>query len=327
MKVRLREVSMRCRRFFTRRHRKGVHNLNGRVAVVTGAANGIGRAVASGLWSRGCHLALVDRDPNALALVQSELRETGQDRTVTAHLADVGDRAQMSAVAADVAEAHGPVHLLVNSAGVAHEAAFPQTSLDEWERILGSNLWGVIHACHFFMPLLAKADRAHIVNLSSLLGLVGMPGQTSYCTTKYAVRGFSESLAEELRTTSIGLTVVYPGAVATNIMRRAHGDDIELLERISRWYDQNAMLPERVAERIIRAVERGKPRLLIGAEVVLGDYLRRLMPETGNRLMVDTAIRALGVGDMRAKRIAQWKETMVDAAPTLTDAEGVHDRP
>jgi short-subunit dehydrogenase len=299
--------------FFTGVRRKGIRDLHRKVAVITGAGNGIGRSVAFGLWSRGCHLALVDLDRDALEQVQAELPQPVLDQTVSAHVADVGDPERMSAVACETVEAHGAVHLLINSAGVAYEGAFPQMGLDDWHRLLGVNVWGVIHACHFFLPHLAKVDRAHIVNLSSLLGFVAMPGQTGYCTTKFAVRGFSESLAEELRTTSVGVTAVYPGAVATDIMRRARGDDPELLQRISRWYERNAMPPTRVAERIIRAIEKGTPRLLIGPESFLGDYLLRVMPSVGNRLMVDAAIRLMGVEDMRAKRIAQWRETMVES--------------
>ena len=125
----------------------------------------------------------------------------------------------MQELAGEVVAAHGAVHVLINNAGIGHEAAFPQTSLDDWERIVDVNLWGVIYGCHFFMPHLAKVDRAHIVNVSSLFGIVAMPGQSAYCATKFAVRGLSESLWEELRATSVGLTVVHPAAVATDIMK------------------------------------------------------------------------------------------------------------
>ena len=297
--------------------RKGIARLSEKVAVITGAASGIGRALATGLQAKGCHLALVDLDEDGLTRLQRELNESGRHQKVTTHVADVGDRVRMRDLAREVAGAHGAVHLLINNAGIGHEAPFPQTSLDDWDRIIGVNLWGVIHGCHFFMPHLAKVERAHIVNLSSLLGIVAMPGQSAYCATKFAVRGLSESLWEELRATSIGLTVVHPGAVATNIMKRAHGDDAELLQRLACWYDQHAISPERAAEQIIRAVERGSPRLLITSEGTWGDLLKRLMPVTGNKLMGDAAIRTIGVEDMRAKRITQWRETMVDGKPDV----------
>lgn len=295
--------------------RKGIPRLSENVAVITGAASGIGRALAIELRAKGCHLALVDLDEDGLIRLRRELLESGRHQTVTTHVANVGDRMRMRALAREVAGAHGAVHLLINNAGIGHEAAFPQTSLDDWDRIISVNLWGVIYGCHFFMPHLAKVERAHIVNLSSLLGIVAMPGQSAYCTTKFAVRGLSESLWEELRATSIGLTVVHPGAVATNIMKTAHGDDPELLQRLARWYEQNAISPERAAAQIIRAVEKGSPRLLITTEGTFGDLLKRLMPVTGNKLMGDAAIRTIGVEDMRARRITQWRETMVEGQP------------
>lgn len=291
--------------------RKGIRQLTGKVAVVTGAASGIGRALALGLWEKGCHLALVDLDQDGLATLHFSLSVSNRHQIATTHLADVGDKARMADLAREVVAAHGAVDVLINNAGVGHEAAFPQTSLDDWERIVGVNLWGVIYGCHFFLPHLAKAERGHIVNLSSLFGIVAMAGQSAYCTTKFAVRGLSESLWEELRATSVGLTVVHPAAVATNIMKRARGDDPELMHRLSRWFEQNAISPERAAAQIIRAIEKGTPRLLITPEAAFGDFLKRLMPVAGNKLFGDAVIRAIGVEDMRAKRIAQWRETMV----------------
>ena len=293
--------------------RKGIRDLKGKVAVVTGAANGIGRALALGLWDKGCHLALVDLDQDGLASLHLLLTESGRDQIATTHVANVGDRDRMHQLAGEVMAAHRAVHVLINNAGIGHEAAFPQTSLDDWERIVDVNLWGVIYGCHFFMPHLAKVDRAHIVNVSSLFGIVAMPGQSAYCATKFAVRGLSESLWEELRATSVGLTVVHPAAVATDIMKRAKGDDPELLQRVSRWYERHAISPERAAPQIIRAIEKGTPRLLITREAWLGDLLKRLMPVAGNKLFSDLVIRIIGVEDMRAKRIAQWRETMMKA--------------
>ncbi len=284
--------------------------------MVTGAASGIGRALAIGLRSKGCHLALVDVNDEGLANIQRELSAAGGTPMVTAHAADVSDETHMRALAAAVIEAHGAVHVLINNAGVAHEAAFPQTTLADWRHVLDVNLWGVIHGCHVFMPHLAKAERAHIVNMSSFLGLIAMPGQSAYCTSKFAVRGLSECLWEELRATSIGLTLVHPGAVDTGIMTRALGDDPDLLLRLDRWYARHAMPPERVSARIIRAIERGTPRLLIAPEVSVGDALKRLLPVTGNRLVSDAVIRVLGVGDVRAARAAQWRRTAIESGAT-----------
>lgn len=287
---------------------KGIQDLNGKLAVVTGAASGIGRALSLGLAAKGCNLALVDVDKEGLEALKAQLEGV----EVTTHLADVGDRARMLALAEEVAAAHDGIHLLINNAGIGYEAAFPQTSLEAWDKVLGVNLWGVIHGCHFFMPHLAKVSRAHIVNLSSLFGVIGMAGQTAYCTSKFAVRGLSESLWEELRDTNIGLTVVHPGGVATNIMKRSEGDDPELLERISSWFERNAIPPEKAAAQIIGAIQSGKPRLMITKEAVLGDLVKRVLPVFGNKLIGDVVIKSIGLEDMRAKRLTQWQETMVD---------------
>ena len=290
---------------------KGLRELDRKVAVITGAASGIGRCLAIGLWAKGCHLALVDLDQQGLTRLESELRASSEEGRVSVHVANVADKSRMKCLAEQVVETHTHVHLLINNAGIGYEAAFPQTSLETWEHVMGVNLWGVIYGCHFFMPHLAKVDRAHIVNLSSLLGTVGMAGQSAYCATKYAVRGLSESLWEELRDTSIGLTVVHPGSIATNIMKTSDGDDQQLMERIAAWYDKNAMRPEKAARQIIAAIEKGKPRLMVTPEAYFADYVKRLLPVAGNKAICDLAIRALDVEYMREKRRIQWKKTMV----------------
>ncbi len=295
--------------------RKGIRQLHGKIVVVTGAAHGIGRALAFGLWDKGCHLALVDLDHSGLTALRDQLTTMGRGQTVTAHVASVADKGRMRELADDVVDAHGAVHVLINNAGIGHEAAFPQTSLDDWERIIGVNLWGVIHGCHFFLPHLARVDRAHIVNISSLFGIVAMAGQSAYCATKFAVRGLSESLWEELRATSVGLTLVHPAAVATGIMTRTTGDDPELIERLVHWWDTHGIPPERAASQIIRAIEKGTPRLLISTDAVFADVMKRLMPVIGNKLIGDVVIRAVGAEDMRAKRIQQWRKTMIDGQP------------
>ena len=289
---------------------KGFTSFKGRTAVITGAASGIGRALAEQLWTEGCNLALVDVDNAGLNAVSDALRKTRNSGSLTMHITDVADRQSMQALPAAIAAAHGEIQLLFNNAGIGYEAAFPQTSLETWDRVLGVNLWGVIHGCHFFLPYLARTKHAHIVNISSLFGIIGMPGQTAYSASKYAVRGLSESLREELHATTVGLTLVHPSSVATNIMKASDGDDPELLAHLSKWYDKNAMAPEIAAAKIIRAVKKGHPRLLISPESYLADYIKRLMPVAGNKLTCDLIISVLGLEHMRDKRSDQWRREM-----------------
>ncbi|MEL6343452.1 MAG: SDR family NAD(P)-dependent oxidoreductase [Myxococcota bacterium] len=292
--------------------RKGIPNVRGRTAVITGGANGIGRALARGLLRRGAHLALVDLDEENLAALARQLQHDAPGRIISTHIVDVADRETMRALAQRVHDAHGGVDLLINNAGIGYEGAFQQTTLETWDHIIGVNLWGVIHGCHFFLPLLARAEQGHIVNLSSLFGYTGMAGQTAYCTTKYAIRGLSESLWEDLRDTSVGLTVVHPGSVATGIMKAAQGDDPELMATLADWYEKNAMSPDRAADRIIAAVERGAERLLISPEAVLVDVVKRLAPTFGNRAVCELILRVLGLSHMREQRRTQWAQTMLE---------------
>jgi short-subunit dehydrogenase len=295
--------------------RKGLPTFKGQSAVITGAASGIGCELARNLIVRGCSLALLDQDSKGLAELQAEFQSEGHSPNFSVHTVDVANRDQMKSLPIEVARIHGEINLLINSAGIGYEAAFGQTSLETWDHVLGVNLWGVVHTCHMFMPHLAKADRAHIVNISSLFGYVGMPGQTAYSASKFAVRGFSEALLEELRSTSVGLTLVYPGSVRTNIMRNSGGDDHDLMEYLASWYDKHAMAPAIAADRIVAAIQKGQPRLRIGPEAYLADYLKRFMPVAGNKLFSDLVIRVLGLEYMRAKRSQQWQDTMVDRTP------------
>ncbi len=194
-----------------------MRSFDDKVAVVTGAGSGIGRALAQELARRGAHLALADLSEAALADTAAGIAATG--RRVTTHVVDVADAARMEAFAEAVVAAHGRVELLVNNAGVSVTGTLEEQSLDDWRWIVGVNFWGVVHGCKFFLPHLRKNREAHIVNLSSMLGFLGMPTQSSYCATKFAVRGLSEALWAELHGSGIGVTSVHPGGVKTNIVR------------------------------------------------------------------------------------------------------------
>lgn len=261
-----------------------------RVAVVTGAASGIGRALARDLAARGAHLALVDVNEAGLDALASELDRSS--RRVTRHVVDVSRRERMEHLAQEVVAAHGGVHLLVNNAGVALAGDVGEQTLDDVEWLVGINFWGVYHGCHFFLPHLRRAPEAHIVNLSSIFGVIGVPTQSAYCAAKFAVRGLSETLAGELRGTSIGVTSVHPGGVRTDIVRSARGiADGEEREQASAAFERLGWSPEYVSRRVLRAVERRRARLVVCPEAVALDWLKRLAPTTTQRFIAWGASR------------------------------------
>jgi len=257
-----------------------------RVAVVTGAASGIGRAVAEALAAKGCHLALADIDEVGLSETARSVETHG--RRATTHRVDVSDRAQMESFAAAVEVAHGRVDVLVNNAGVTVAATFEDQSLDDFAWVVGINLWGVVHGCKLFLPLLLRSDDAYVVNLSSMFGLLGMPRQTSYCATKFAVRGFSESLAIELAGTPVRVLSVHPGGVRTNIAKAARYGGVEpdqARERTIRFFERRTMLPAEAAARIVDAMARNAERLLITPEAHVADVLKRIYPTVPSRFI------------------------------------------
>ncbi|WP_218920880.1 SDR family NAD(P)-dependent oxidoreductase [Melittangium boletus] len=248
-----------------------------RTAVVTGAASGIGKALAHRLAAEGCHLALVDINGEALERVRAELAPTG--RTVSLHVANVADRSRMLALPEDVLAAHGHVHLLVNNAGVSLAGRFEEVSLEDMDWIFGVNFWGVVHGCKAFLPHLRREPEAHIVNLCSSFGLLGFAGKTGYSATKFAVRGFSESLRAELLGSPVGLTAVYPGAVDTTIVRTGRVVNEAQREAEARFITGRAIPSERVASRIVRGIQRKSARVLVGLDYHLIDWMARLSPE------------------------------------------------
>lgn len=271
-----------------------MRTLHDRVVAITGAASGIGRATALAFATKGCELALADVDADGLAETAREAEQLG--RRVTTHLVDVADRLAVEAWAEEVVRVHGRVHVLINNAGVTVTRTFDDHSWEDWDWVLGVNLFGVLHGCRAFLPHLRAADEAHIVNISSIFGIFGVPGQSAYCTSKFAVRGLSESLWEELEGSTVGLTVVHPGGVRTNIVRNARTDDTDTQQRIARMFERMAMSPDKVADRIVRAVERGNRRLVVTPEAVFGDIMRRLFPVWSNRIAGGRARRIMRLG-------------------------------
>lgn len=258
-------------------------NLQGRVAVVTGAGSGIGRATAELLAERGCAIALVEIDPDRLRETADTLRATGA--SVSQHLVDVSDALRMQALPGEVIAEHGAVHIVVNNAGVTVLKTFAEHSLDDLQWLVGINFWGVVYGCKFFLPELMKADEAHIVNISSMFGFVGAPGQSSYCATKFAVRGFTESLWAELQDTPIGVTSIHPGGIATNAVKGVRASSDEARAALQRNFDKYGHPPDDVARAIVKAIEGDRLRMIVGIEAFIVEWMKRLMPVWTHKLL------------------------------------------
>jgi NAD(P)-dependent dehydrogenase (short-subunit alcohol dehydrogenase family) len=261
-----------------------VLKLAGRTAVVTGAAGGIGRGIALALARRGCHVALADIDEAALARTTAEIagQESARSLRVSHYRLDVANRAAVAALPAQVMAAHGAVDILVNNAGVALGGTFLEIAETDFDWLLGINFWGVVQMTRAFLPLLSNSEEARIVNVSSLFGLIAPPGQTAYAASKFAVRGFSESLRHELADTRIGVTVVHPGGIATSIAKNARMpaslSDDEAAKRRTFFDTFLTMPPETAGEIIVRGVERRKARILVGSDAKYAELVERLMP-------------------------------------------------
>ena len=250
--------------------------LRDRVAVVTGAGSGIGRATVERLAGEGSHIALVDLHAERLEETAKALEPRGV--RVSQHVADVADAARMEALVGEVVDAHGGVHIVVNNAGVSVLKSFEDHTLEDFHWLVGINFWGVVHGCKFFLPELRKADEAHIVNISSMFGFVGVPGQSSYCATKFAVRGFTESLWAELQGTNIGVTSIHPGGIATGIASSVRVNKEEDRAVLQKNFDEHGHPPHVVAQAILKGIRENRLRGLAGREAFVVDWLKRLFP-------------------------------------------------
>jgi short-subunit dehydrogenase len=258
--------------------------IRGAAAAITGAASGIGRALALELAARGCDLALADRDEAGLRTVAAEIGRA-HARKVTVHRVDVGIPAEIEAFAQRAVAGHPGLNIVVNNAGVALLGQFDEIDQAQMEWLININFWGVVHSTRAFLPQLARQREAHIVNLSSIFGIIAPPGQTAYAASKFAVRGFSESLRHELQTAAspVRVSVVHPGGVATNIVRNSRtGVGVTDNERragaIERFDSVARTTPAAAALRIIAGIEKNQPRILIGNDARLMDLLQRFLP-------------------------------------------------
>lgn len=254
-----------------------------KVVVITGAGSGIGRALAIDCAHRGSLLALSDVDEAGLAETAALAGKAGARRVRTDRL-DVADRAAFQAYAAAVVEDFGRVNVVVNNAGVALAGDLADLDYSDMDWIIGINFWGVVHGTKEFLPHLIASGDGHIVNLSSLFGLLAMPGQSMYNATKFAVRGMTEALREEMLIAGhpVGVTSVHPGGIKTAIARNARVSDREDKQATAQLFDKKLarMTPERAAEIIIKGILKNQARVLVGIDA---HALHQFQKFTGSR--------------------------------------------
>ncbi|HEX2487872.1 MAG TPA: SDR family NAD(P)-dependent oxidoreductase [Blastocatellia bacterium] len=253
------------------------------VAVVTGAASGIGRALAVRLAQNGASLAIADVKAEALDETAQMLKPAGgSPGKITKHIVDVADKERVAAFAREVVEAHGRASLLINNAGVGLFGTVEQLSIEDIEWLMGVNFWGVVHGVKHFLPILRREPQAHIVNISSVFGIVGPVGHSAYAASKFAVRGFTEALRHELFGGPIRVSVVHPGGVKTNIAINARpgaGADQAAVERERAIFNIAARTtPDTAADRIVRGVLRDEERILVGPDAWAIDRIQRWAP-------------------------------------------------
>lgn len=267
-----------------------MEDYEGKVVVVTGAAAGIGMETALAFAGRGADIAVCDINGGGLREVQARAEEMG--RRCYREVVDVSQAWQVREFSENVLRELGRVDVLVNNAGVACGGRIEGMSLDDWQWIVGANLWGVVHGCHFFYPrMIEQAGGGHIVNISSCAAFGPMPLMTAYCTTKSAVLNYSKTLRAEASLHGIGVSAVCPGFVSTGIVgtgrffsgtRRSSPD--ELLARINRFFIRLNASPERVVRAVMRAVEKDRGVVRAGFEAHLVELQNRLAPRLVNSL-------------------------------------------
>lgn len=265
-----------------------------RVVAITGAASGIGRALAFSYAARGARLALADWNEEGLEAARAELARRGASpHDVSTTRLDVSKRDEVFAWARATRERFGVVHVLINNAGVSLHVPVAEMDPADLEWLMDINFWGVVHGTQAFLPYLIESGRGQIANLSSIFGVIAAPGSSSYVASKFAVRGFTEALEIELRQAGhpVSVTCVHPGGIRTGIVRngraRGAGPGSSTLEEAARAFDERLARtsPEVCAEQILRALDKRRPRALIGLDAHLIDLFARLLPSSYRALL------------------------------------------
>lgn len=258
-----------------------------KVAIVTGAASGIGRALSCQLAQRGCILVLADKDIAGLTSTLAKVAEYGHACSI--HELDVSDASQFEQLAHEVQERYGQADLLFNNAGVSLVDSVSAQSLSDFHWLMNINFWGVVHGVKAFLPLLKQSPEAHIVNVSSLFGLLSLPLQSAYNASKFAVRGYTESLKMEMAGSNISVSCVHPGGISTDITKNAKvGEkalDVPKSQLIDDFAKQAKTTPEEAAKMILAGVMKQQRRILVGKDAWVLDKIVRFFPSSYEKVL------------------------------------------
>jgi NAD(P)-dependent dehydrogenase (short-subunit alcohol dehydrogenase family) len=265
-----------------------LRNLNGKVAVITGAGSGIGRALAMRLAHEGCALAIDDVDSEAVKATCDLI--CGERNRVSTHNFDVAKRDEVDRFACEVIEKHGHADILINNASVVISDTLEDITYPDFHWLMEINFWGVVHNTKAFLPFLKQRPEAHIINISSIDGVLATPNNGPYCAAKFAVTGLTETLSQELQGSTVKVSCVLPGGVRTNIHRNARffkmanpdlcqEDTIECFERMA------SLTPEEAAQIIVKGMKKNRTRILVGRDAYFLDLMKRLMPVWTTKLV------------------------------------------
>jgi NAD(P)-dependent dehydrogenase (short-subunit alcohol dehydrogenase family) len=262
-----------------------MRTLRDKVVLVTGAASGIGRATAQAFARERAKLVLCDRDEDGLREVEGEVAPHAGH--VEWRRVDVASRDEMRAFADDVHRRFAAVDVLVNNAGVGQSGGMLDTTLEDWSWVLGVNLWGVVHGCHYFVPkMVERGAGGHVVNVSSVFGFFAPPGSIGYCASKFGVFGLSESLRGELQGHGIGVSTICPGMINTNIVKTGRYSDRSRPHRdgVIRMFEERGHSPDVVAKAIVSAVKRNRGVVPAAPEAWAFWYAKRFLPKSFSAL-------------------------------------------
>ncbi len=290
-------------------------DIKGKVAVVTGAGSGIGRALAYDLARRGAKLAVSDIDATGLAATVKQLRVIGAP--VHSTTLNVTDRAAVLGYADEVAAHFGSVNLVFNNAGIAFTGDISAMSFEQIERVMDVDFWGVVNGTKAFLPHVVASGEGHIVNISSLFGLLAIPGQSAYNAAKFAVRGFTEALRQEMLIAgnNVHVTCVHPGGIKTAIARNGGAVEGQDAAKLAEYFDAKLAktTPEAAARSILRAVENNRPRAVVGIDAKVLDVLVRLVGPAYQRLGAAMGARANKLSATATKATAEQSRTRASA--------------